>query len=565
MSTGDSQSITPMQRLKTQVSPAVARWREFWFAAEDPFTLGIIRILTGSMLAYNLLVWGLDLQAFFFSDGLQPLAVIREFYGSDPVFSFLFYVSDDWLTVVHWTCFGIAVLMCAGVCSRLTTILCYLITISYSHRVPVANFGLDQILGLLCLYLAIGPSGAALSVDSMWRRRRSGALTSESSVVPLASCRMTLRLIQIHLCVIYFWAGFAKLKGESWWTGEAMWQVLANQEYQTTDLTWLAWIPWAPYLIAHVTVAWEVFFCVLIWNKTLRPFMLAIGTGMHFGIGAFLGMWTFGLVMTYAYFAFSSPFAWRQRFHWIAPRIFAAPVSLPMAATEVNVSAVESSIGDAEVADPAISAMSATTELEEVSNTCVEQNPANIPVAKQLSGEEDVTSVCESYSGPDDIADIDTPDVNATDLLKSAVASGDTTILLLVAAHPEERAILRSYFRRHDIPCKAASNPETAFSIMTKSKPVAIVVSGARFRAAELTLLIEDLDDVADVPILAVVSARQQQVILNDAELPATLLRHPATPREIREELSRLLFGSNEPEDNTDSPAEHIRQHNSGE
>ena len=71
------------------------------------------------------------------------------------------------------------------------------------------------------------------------------------------------------------------------------------------DLTWMAWVPWLPYLIAHVTVAWEVSFCAMVWNERLRPIWLAVGTAMHLGIGAFLGMWTFGLIMTFPYFAFS--------------------------------------------------------------------------------------------------------------------------------------------------------------------------------------------------------------------------------------------------------------------
>ena len=557
MSTGDSLPTTQIQRLKAQAACGVARWKEFWFAAEDPFTLGIIRMLTGTMLAYNLLVWGLDLQAFFASDGLQPLAVIREFYGSDPVFSFLFYVPDDWLTVVHWTCFGIAVLMSAGVCSRLTTILCYLITISYSHRVPVANFGLDQILGLLCLYLAIGPSGAAVSVDSMWRRR-SGPEETRTSIVPLASCRMTLRLIQIHLCVIYFWAGFAKLKGESWWTGEAMWQVMANQEYQTTDLTWLAWIPWAPYLIAHVTVAWEVFFCVLIWNKTLRPFMLAIGTGMHFGIGAFLGMWTFGLVMTYAYFAFSSPFAWRQRFHWIAPRLFADPTALPAAATSGHVNERQAVIDDLDTFEFEDSGIRKTTEQEVVSELRDEDSPAIAPIANEQ---------LQSVSSLDlpGLGLLDKTASNTTTCPESTASFDDTAFLLIVAADPNERAILRRYFRRHDIPCKAAPNPETAFSMIAESKPVAIVLSGSRFRATQLGTLVEDLADAADVPILAIASARQQQVIPNEAGYPATLLLPPTSPREIRAALNRLMFESSEPEDKADPTAQQHLQHNLGE
>ncbi len=127
--------------------------------------------------------------------------------------------------------------------------------------------------------------------------------------------------MQLHLCAIYFWSGFSKLKGPTWWTGEAMWNIIANQEYQTLDLTWMAWTPWLPYLIAHVTIAWEASFIVLIWNHRLRPFVLTMGVAMHFGIGAFLGMWTFGLIMTFAYLSFADPEIWRMRLTRLSSRL----------------------------------------------------------------------------------------------------------------------------------------------------------------------------------------------------------------------------------------------------
>lgn len=294
------------------------KWREFWFRPEDPFTLGMIRILTGMMLVYNLLVWGLDLDAFFGLDGLQPLEAIRVVHEGSRAFSFWMYVSPDWLHTVHWICVFVAVLFCLGTWTRVTSVLAFVITVSYSQRVPVANFGLDQILGFLCLYLAIGPSGAALSIDA-WRNRQQAKNEERSASRKRASAGMTLRLIQCHMCIIYFWAGFAKLKGQSWWTGEAMWQVIANMEYQTTDLTWMASVPWLPYLLAHITVAWEVFFCVLVWNSSLRPFILTVGVAMHLGIGAFLGMWTFGLVMIFPYLAFCSSTRCRQLAERIGP------------------------------------------------------------------------------------------------------------------------------------------------------------------------------------------------------------------------------------------------------
>lgn len=309
--------------VRRTVEQGLAAWHRFWFEPLDPLMLGVIRLLTGWMLFYNLLVWSLRLETFFGRNGLQPLEAVKRVYESRFVISFWLWIDDRYLWPVHIICVIVAALFCIGAATRLTAILAFLITISYSQRVPVANFGFDQILGMMCLYLALAPCGAAMSADCVirrWWRRRKGL---DSSFVPVrfAAARMASRLIQLHLCAIYFWSGFSKLKGPTWWTGEAMWNIIANLEYQTIDLTWMAWTPWLPYLIAHVTVAWEAFFIVLVWNRRLRPFVLALGAAMHFGIGAFLGMWTFGLIMTFAYLSFADPEIWRTRLYKIRRRL----------------------------------------------------------------------------------------------------------------------------------------------------------------------------------------------------------------------------------------------------
>lgn len=76
-----------------------------------------------------------------------------------------------------------------------------------------------------------------------------------------------------------------------------MWRAFANLEYQSLDMTWLAWHPWLVNLMTHVSILWEVSFCVLIWRPRWRPLMLVGAVLLHIGIGACLAMWTFGLIM----------------------------------------------------------------------------------------------------------------------------------------------------------------------------------------------------------------------------------------------------------------------------
>ena len=303
---------------------AASAWDRFWYSPTDPTVLGFMRLLVGGMLVYTHLVWGLNLPAFFGSAGWNSpdvLAVVQE-GGIAP--SFWWYVSDQWMLPVHCVCIGILFLFWIGCATRVTSVLSMVITISYSYRAHMSNFGLDQINAILCLYLCIGPSGAVLSVDRWFtvlraRRRaaRSKVCFAMPPVKPAITANLAIRLIQVHFCVIYAYAGLSKLQGGAWWSGEAVWLAFANLEYQSVNMTWIAWYPWISDLMTHSSIVFEVSFAALIWVRPVRPIVLAMGFGLHAGIGGLMGMWTFGLIMLFGHVAF-----WPvETVHWLVSRL----------------------------------------------------------------------------------------------------------------------------------------------------------------------------------------------------------------------------------------------------
>ena len=270
-------------------------WDAFWFTPADPTLLGVLRVLTGLMLLYTHAVWGLVLADFFGPGGWLSERLVRALQHESYTYSFWWLVPGRWIWPAYGLSMAVLALFTIGLWTRVTSVLALVVTISFAHRVPAATFGLDQINAMLTLYLAIGPSGQALSADRWLARRRRGGTAARPS--PTVGSNLAQRLIQVHMCVIYFFAGTSKLQGEAWWNGEAIWRSFANLEYQSIDMTWLAWYPWVLDLLTHVSVLWEISFCVLIWRPRLRPFLLAGAVVLHLGIGACLGMWTFGLIM----------------------------------------------------------------------------------------------------------------------------------------------------------------------------------------------------------------------------------------------------------------------------
>jgi hypothetical protein len=222
------------------------------------------------------------------------------------------------------------------------SILALIATLSYIGRVPGSLFGLDQINLLIAMYLAVGPCGAAYSLDRLLRKRRAEqAGRTIPEIEPSVGANIALRLMQLHMCVIYAFAGTSKLMGTSWWNGTAMWQAFASLEYQSLDMTWLAWWPRTVNFLTHLTILWEVFYCVLVWPRQLRPWIIALAVPLHLGIGVCLGMMTFGVAMIIANIAFVSPALVRAAMGWragqgrgaakneAAPSVEARPVTRP--------------------------------------------------------------------------------------------------------------------------------------------------------------------------------------------------------------------------------------------
>jgi hypothetical protein len=176
----------------------------------------------------------------------------------------------------------------------------------------------------LLLYLMFAPTGATLSLDRLIARYRESrrALADgrlpELKVAPSWSANVVMRLIQLHMCVIYFAAGTAKLQGGMWWGGTAAWYTMMVPELELVDMRWLALLPEWIYLFivtfsTYFTVLYEIGFPFLIWNRTLRPLMILGAIGLHAGIGFFMGLGGFGIAMITGCFSFIPP----ESFRWL--------------------------------------------------------------------------------------------------------------------------------------------------------------------------------------------------------------------------------------------------------
>jgi hypothetical protein len=328
------------------IRDVVRAWDRFWFSPRDPTGLALIRIFGGAIIFYAHLVYSFGLFSYvgrhaWISDpvidwvrneapqfgpspdwktGYQLNPVVSQ---GTPVVSWFFEVRDPaWIVVVHSCTLLAMFLLTVGFCTRITSVVSWLGALSYIERAPTTVFGMDTMMMIVLLYLMIGPCGAALSVDRLlhnWReRRRHGPGWTPPPPAPSVGANLAVRLFQVHFCFIYLASGFSKLLGSSWWSGQAPMLVLLNTEFAPFNvplyrrtLEFLVRHRWLWETIMNVQVLFtfvvEIGLPFLIWNRHLRWVRICGSVLLHTGIGLFMGLVTFSLMMLAMLLAFVPP------------------------------------------------------------------------------------------------------------------------------------------------------------------------------------------------------------------------------------------------------------------
>jgi hypothetical protein len=234
--------------------------------------------------------------------------------------SIYYHVTDPtWIVILHVTFLVCMLLFTAGFATRFTGAITWLGAMCYVQRASVTVFGQDTMMMILLLYLLIGPAGATLSVDrwlAKWWARRRGL--PEPEVKPSYLANFAIRLIQVHMCLIYLAGGTSKLLGSTWWSGTSLNLVLLN--YSFAPLDWTPYYRVMKFLASHRWL-WETFtttgivgtmfvelgFPFLVWDRRWRWVMICAAVMLHTGIAVFMGLTCFSMMMIVMVSSFIPP------------------------------------------------------------------------------------------------------------------------------------------------------------------------------------------------------------------------------------------------------------------
>jgi len=288
-------------------------WTRFWFTPTLPYGLCATRIGIGLVTVGYWLSFLPDPNVWFGADGILPIRslLVLTGAGEQTVYRATMFVAGETtgLVWVLWF-FGLlaSIALTIGFGGRIAALAAWGTTLSVVHRIPMMTGLLEPILTMALLYLAIGPATARWSLDAWLKRRRAEREEDRAGQVALSSwSTLATRLLQVHLVFFYVVMASTQMRHATWWDGEALWTMLASTDTRLFDLTWLGASPFTLNAATHAVVGYEWAFALLVWNRTLRPAMLA-GSVLLWGLIAVAsGLLGFALGMLLLGAAFLEP------------------------------------------------------------------------------------------------------------------------------------------------------------------------------------------------------------------------------------------------------------------
>jgi hypothetical protein len=187
-----------------------------------------------------------------------------------------------------------SVLLAAGLClvagifCRSSAIAAWFLHLCAIKSSALLSYGVDNFTSIGLFYLMLSPLPDHLALDSRWRKRPPKNTQLQS---------LWQRVLQLHLCVIYFFSGLTKLLGNGWWNGESLWRALTRPPF---DMVSSEMLIHGKYLFIPLGLGiclLETSYPIFIWLRRTRLIWLVGIIAMHGAIAVLMGLYLFGLIM----------------------------------------------------------------------------------------------------------------------------------------------------------------------------------------------------------------------------------------------------------------------------
>jgi len=198
-------------------------------------------------------------------------------------------ISEDAVLSLAWM--ALLVISCtliAGLLCRWSAILAWFLHLCADKSGGLVSYGVDNFMTIGLFYLMLSPLPDRYALDQWLRKSRPKDQQWNGFL---------RRVLQIHMCLIYFFSGITKCLGSGWWDGTNIWRALTRPPFNIVPpeilVRWKYFLPAVGISICLLETGYPVF----IWLKKTRTIWLVSILAMHVAIGLTMGMYLFALIM----------------------------------------------------------------------------------------------------------------------------------------------------------------------------------------------------------------------------------------------------------------------------
>jgi len=197
-------------------------------------------------------------------------------------------IDETTVLSLSWYCLTLgAIFLLIGLYSRAAAVASWFLYLCSVKSGGLVTYGVDALTTTGLFYLMLSPLPDRLSLDHFWRKK-----LADSQLLGFWR-----RVLQLHLCLIYFFSGLTKTLGRDWWNGINLWRSLIRPPFDLIPADILVRFKYV-FPIAGVAIfLLEIGYVFLIWRRGIGRVWLIAVLIMHVGIGLTMGMYLFASIM----------------------------------------------------------------------------------------------------------------------------------------------------------------------------------------------------------------------------------------------------------------------------
>jgi len=261
-------------------------WDEFWLARGKTTALDLFRILFAAAL-----------MAEVHTSQVKNLNAIDDGLFHLPYLQAIPTMAEPTYHLLHALQPPLLLLLALGLFPRLSCATLFAVQgwLFFADRLNFRNHA--YLFLLLLLLLALAPVGRSLSLPALLRALGGRPHAFFGDRRPLT----VQRLIQVQLCIAYFFAGLHKLH-PAFLQGDVLRHLLHERWPRIADGP-----PTALAAIACAAAVFELWLPFALWHRRTRPVAVALGIVFHLSVALALDITVFSSVMIASYVLFLDP------------------------------------------------------------------------------------------------------------------------------------------------------------------------------------------------------------------------------------------------------------------